>query len=64
MHPSRRSAANWNHSFLAATWVIAVVRPACDSAELLAVVRVCFVLDFLRDANLALFLRVITLDGG
>jgi hypothetical protein len=26
MHPSRRSAANLNHSFLAATWVIAAVR--------------------------------------
>ena len=25
MHPSRRSAANLNHSFLAATWVIAAV---------------------------------------
>jgi len=24
MHPSRRSAVNLNHSFLAATWVIAV----------------------------------------
>ena len=44
--------------------VNAGVRPVCDSAELLAVVRVCFVLDFLRDANLASFLRVITLDGG
>ena len=27
MHPSRRSAANFNHRFLAATWVIAAVRP-------------------------------------
>ncbi len=27
MHPSRRSAANLNHSFLAATWVIAAVMP-------------------------------------
>jgi len=26
MHPSRRSAANSNHSFFAATWVIATVR--------------------------------------
>jgi hypothetical protein len=26
MHPSRRSTANLNHSFLAATWVIAAVR--------------------------------------
>jgi hypothetical protein len=25
MHPSRRSAANLNHSFFAATWVIAAV---------------------------------------
>ena len=25
MHPSRRSAANFNHRFLAATWVIAAV---------------------------------------
>ena len=27
MHPSRWSAANLDHSFLAATWVIAAVRP-------------------------------------
>ena len=27
MHPSRRSAANFNHRFLAATWVIAAVTP-------------------------------------
>jgi len=26
MHQRRRSAANFNHSFLAATWVIAAVR--------------------------------------
>ncbi len=30
MHPSRRSAANLNHSFLAATWVIAAVRQECS----------------------------------
>jgi hypothetical protein len=34
MHPSRRSAAILNHSFLAATWVIAAVmsaQPCCIS---------------------------------
>ena len=32
MHPSRRSAANFKHSLLAATWVIAAVRPSSLTA--------------------------------
>ena len=36
MHPSRRSAANLNHSFLAATWVIATVRRGTLMEQLVA----------------------------
>jgi hypothetical protein len=38
MHPSRRSAANLNHSFLAATWVIAAVRRLASDFVVLVLV--------------------------
>jgi hypothetical protein len=40
MHPSRRSASNLNHSFLAATWVIAAVRPQEMSASMTTLLQV------------------------
>jgi hypothetical protein len=44
MHPSRRSAANLNHSFLAATWVIAAVRCLASDFVVLVLSKTVLVL--------------------